>query len=328
MASLEHTQKYAHLNQLSTPQLEEILRADMALPGNDGGEMALYVMEIIEQREGGKSPENLAGSERAREEFDRLYNTPEGVGQSLYSSEGRPAGGTPEASGEASGPKEAARRPAGASRGLRRARRAGLIAAAALAALLGVMAAAQAAGLGAFGHWNDEAFSLGTIRYIGGTEETYDTESPPPSNDETEKEGTEWASIQDALDAHGITEVAAPTWIPEGFSFDGVDIVYEPDDIFWILLAGYLNEGCAINIEIESYDGEPKTQIMKTDAPVETFEVNDTTVYLIENTNSYTVTWATEHYAYYIDGNKKKVGKSELRQVAQSAIENVKKTPR
>ncbi len=75
VGTLEKARKYTYLNELSTPELENILRADMASPGEGDIDLVLNIMKVIEQREGGKSPENVADTERAREEFYRIYNT-------------------------------------------------------------------------------------------------------------------------------------------------------------------------------------------------------------------------------------------------------------
>ena len=56
-------------------------------------------------------------------------------------------------------------------------------------------------------------------------------------------------------------------------------------------------------------------QVEKTDAPVETFVVNDTMVYLLENINNNAAAWITEHFECLIGG---RVTKSELRQMVLS----------
>ena len=330
MRTLDKARKYAYLNKLSTPELENILRADMALSGEGDIDMVLYIMEVIEQREGGKSPENVADTERAKEEFYRIYNTPEGTGQLLYASENPDKSALPD---EAKNSKtiaistDSAHKSTTFSRRFRRIRRVGLIAAITITVMLGIMAVAQAAGVDVFGavaRWTDEVFSLGTIRYQSAVDVTNDTAATVPPQapaDEKPLINSEYTSIQDALDACGITEVAAPTWIPEGYSFDGVDILYDSDGEFGDLLGGYLNGEHALNIEIGYYEDEPRGQIEKTDVPVETFTLNGITVYLLENINSNAAVWATEHYEYYIGCGG---DKDNVRKMAISAIENAK----
>lgn len=330
VGTLDKARKYAYLNELSTPELENILRADMALSGEGDIDMVLYIMEVIEQREDGKSPENVADTERAKEEFYRIYNTPEGIGQTLYVTENQDKSillNEAKNSETITILTDSAHKSTTFAHGFRRVRRVGLIAAITVVVMLGVMVIAQAAGLDVFGaiaRWTDESFSLGTIRYKSAVDVPNDTTATtPPQAPEDERAliNSEYTSIQEALDACGITEVAAPTWIPEGYSFDGVDILYDPDGAFWLLSGGYIKENRAVNIEIEHYDDEPHGQIEKTDAPVETFTINGITVYLLENNNNNAAVWATEHYAYYIGCGG---DKDNVRKMAISAIENVK----
>lgn len=325
MGTLEKARKYTYLNELSTPELENILRADMASPGEGDIDLVLNIMKVIEQREGGKSPENVADTERAREEFYRIYNTAEGTGQLLYASENQD---TTIVSGEVinSAPTTAVinfeHSTMTFSHKFQKTIRVGLIAAITVAVMLGVMVVAQAAGADVFGvmaRWTHEVFSLGTIRYQSAVDR--DTSSPQMSIDENVSTNIGYTSIQEALDAYGVTEVVAPAWIPERYSFNNLDVLCKPDGSLLLLSSGYISESDVLNIEIENFEDELHMQIEKTDAPVETFVCKGITVYLLENTNSNVAVWATAHYVYYIDGA---VEKDEMRQIAISTIENTK----
>lgn len=115
----------------------------------------------------------------------------------------------------------------------------------------------------------------------------------------------EYSSLQEALDAYGVTEVTAPTWIPEGYEFDRVDVLYIDDPEQLIIVATYyLNDGNPLHISIQSYTDEPNRQVEKTDTPPETFEAEGIMFYLVENTANYTVAWVTNHYECYIEGAK------------------------
>lgn len=325
MENFDKAQKYTYLKQLSTPELENILCADMALPGEDDVDMVLYIMEVIAQREDGRSPENIVDIQRAKEEFYKIYNTADGADQSLYDSAYRHVdtdiNRSPiiDISGKATfGHRKTHRR-------FRYISRMGLIAILAVILMLGTMVVAQASGFDVFGamaRWTDEVFSLGTIRYKSGVDTDTRTHGNPTeaSSDKEQAFRIEYASLQDGLDAYEITEVASPTWLPKRFVFDSAYALSTPYGTLWMLSAGYLDGIDALNIGIEYFDTEPTTQIEKENVPIETFECNGIEVYLVENTNSNTAVWATEHYAYYIDG---KIDKNELRQVAISAIKNV-----
>lgn len=87
--------------------------------------------------------------------------------------------------------------------------------AAVVAAVLAGMVAAQAAGLDIFGalaHWTDEIF-----RYdVGADNSGYDG---PASDSAVNPEV--YSDFKYALDASGIDESFAPSWIPDGFGLDG-----------------------------------------------------------------------------------------------------------
>ncbi len=72
------------LSHLSTEQLEEILRADLASPEHDDDAAILRVLALIEERERAAPTGRLPDTERAWETFLTEYAIPEGEGQSLY----------------------------------------------------------------------------------------------------------------------------------------------------------------------------------------------------------------------------------------------------
>lgn len=86
MENSENIQSYTALDHLSTHQLEELLRNDLAISESCSVEMVNYIMGVIEKREKNTS-ENRKEIERAWQEFQELYNTPEGEGRSLYPAE-------------------------------------------------------------------------------------------------------------------------------------------------------------------------------------------------------------------------------------------------
>ena len=76
--------KYAYLDQLSTEQLEELLRADVYSGDAGAEELIFHILEVIEKREQESPTGRLADANAAWEEFQKYYNIPEGNGQSLY----------------------------------------------------------------------------------------------------------------------------------------------------------------------------------------------------------------------------------------------------
>lgn len=63
--------RYSHLDQLSTKDLEEILRASALSEEADDPELIDQILEVIAERES----EHLPSAEQARRDFDQLYRT-------------------------------------------------------------------------------------------------------------------------------------------------------------------------------------------------------------------------------------------------------------
>ena len=196
--------------------------------------------------------------------------------------------------------------------------RAGLIAAAAVLLVLGGMITAQAAGFdvfGAFARWTENVFSYGSVYGNGGGDATI-----TPSQQPIAMEGLEYASLQDALDDHGITEVTAPKWFPEGYVLTELSVINVDGLGAFTLNADYEKDGALLSISIMRYSNAPIQQVEKTDNTVESAEINGITFHFIENTDSYTVAWVTEHYECYIWGSCN-IGINVLREMVYSMFD-------
>ena len=202
--------------------------------------------------------------------------------------------------------------PHAAPRKARPALRIRFVAIAAAICLLASLCVAQAAGLnvfGAFARWTSNTFSFGEIH--SDDTKDYDTTSFDPK---------EYSTLQDALDALGVTEISEPTWIPEGYQLNVIDGVFSKEDDFLYLLAEYTTDGPHLfQIIIKSYVDQPDIQYQKTDTPVTTFSINGLEVYLFENTNNRVAAWVTEHYECSALGT---VDTSTLKQIVLSIYDN------
>lgn len=182
--------------------------------------------------------------------------------------------------------------------------RIGLIAVLTVICLMGGMVAAQASGVDVFGaiaRWTDEVFSLGTII----TEGTDDGDDDSSSGNRTNavNDAEHYKTFQEALDAYAITEFREPTWFPDGYTFEDVEVNSWPDNSSFInLSAKYYNGIDFLRIKVEYYEGDANIQLEKTDTSVEAFLVNGLTVYLLQNISNNSAAWVTEHYECYIIG--------------------------
>jgi len=186
----------------------------------------------------------------------------------------------------------------------RRIKLAGLVAIISTICVLSIVAVAQAAGIDVWGKivsLTDEIFSFGTIRSEGSKDENYESE-----------EGYE--TLQEMLDMYQVAEINAPTWIPEGYVPYKMDATCSPTDQLFIC-AEYSNGTDNLLITVMNYDDEPTLQVEKTLTPSETFALNNSTVYLLENNNNNIATWVTENYQCSIVGT---VDKEILQQIVLS----------
>lgn len=196
--------------------------------------------------------------------------------------------------------------------------RIGLIAVLTVICLMGSMVAAQASGVDIFGaiaRWTDEVFSLGFINSESADDGDDDSNLKNRANAVNDVEHYE--TLQDALDAYGITEFREPTWIPDGYKFDNVEVDSWPDNSSLIGLSAHYYSGTDfLQIQLEYYEGSANVQTEKTDVAVETFVVDGLTIYLFENINNNCAAWITEHYECYVNGP---VEKQVLKQMVLSA---------
>lgn len=193
--------------------------------------------------------------------------------------------------------------------------RIGLIAILTVICLMGGMVAAQASGVDVFGaiaRWTDNIFSLGTIISEGAGDENGDSRLGNKFDD-----AERYESLQEALDAYGITEFREPAWLPDGYEFESVQVKFWPNDGSLIgIQARYFDGSNFLQIQLEYYEGSANIQVEKTYTSLETFLVDGLTVYLLQNISSNSAAWVTEHYECYIIGT---VEKQVLKQIVLSA---------
>lgn len=172
-----------------------------------------------------------------------------------------------------------------------------LVAAAAIICVFAVMVTAQAAGVDVFGaiaRWTEDVFSFGQI--------------PPDSvvsdNLNGEATGPEFSSLQEAFDAYGMTEVHEPTWLPEGYTLKELDVTCLDDPFLRTFETAYTDGEGFIVIGIMSYEGQPATQVQKTDGPVKSVEKSGLMFHYIENSVGHMIAWYTDQYEYYLSGDE------------------------
>lgn len=254
----------AYLEQLSTEQLEDILRADLASEDQENDEAVFHILEVLEKREKENPTGRLPDTDQAWKEFQQYYNIPEGEGESLY-----PIRNTQE--------KRSASVPTKTRRVFRP--RKILVVAAVLILMFGGMLTAQAAGVdvfGAIGRWTEEKFHF---------------EITPASED-----GTTDYTFREASRKRGLPQSLIPTWYPKGFeSSEPIDDSVE--DYVDSVYCEYINkeENRSYLAMVSRYfDSEAIAAAVyeKDDTEVEIYESKGRTFYIMSNLDSMTATWS------------------------------------
>ncbi len=283
--------KYAYLDQLSTDQLEELLRsADIGFSEDDDVDIIYYILEVIGKRKEDSLVNNLPNAEieKAWEEFRSIYCAPEGNGKSLY-------------------PMDEIHSVAPAPNSFTSYHRVHLLrrilAVAAIVICLVIFMLPAALGFENFfemiGKWSDDTFYFAPSSSSIPSPESDNVGAVLPANNIH-------LSLQDALNDYGVTEQILPTWFPSGFILE--DLYVSPpstaDDkvtfgAFYIngeqsIILTYIYHPSDIN---ESWSYE------KDSAEVKEYVVSGQKYYLYQNLDQNCAAWQNENVECSISGD-------------------------
>ena len=273
MAENSIPEKYAYLDQLSTKELQEILRADVDSPSGGDDEAIFYILEVMEKREHEHPSGSFPDVDNCWREFQTIYHTPEGEGQSLYPVE-----------------EDADAVPAGRPR--RRALRRGILAAAIVALLIGslvIPVAGYDSLLEMIGHWTSEQFTFMTVDREDNTDLITDDEGSAKTD--------VGAELRQVLQEYGVTQPVVPTWMPEGFEqVDEIFVEEYPEFGEAEFFASYSNgtEVCTINV-IKRNDIVEGNIYEKVSSNPEIYVAGDVEHYIVSNENSNLAIWYIEN---------------------------------
>ena len=263
MSASEENQKrdYFRYDQMSTAELEQLLRLDFQASEDGDSDLnaILYISNLLAERNG------LSDPDTAWEQFQTQYR-PYADGRSLYDFEDNPP--APQAE-----PVSPAR-----SQRARRLRRLVILAAALIACLLGGMVVAQAAGVdvwGAIAQWTDETF-----RFISVNPDN------PSSSDTGQKDTTQFQSL---LNAAGMDRMF-PTWYPDGFTPGDLDITELNNSVS--AHVNFFGEDRTYSVTIMHFTQPTNNTgtFEKDDTPVEEYDHNGQTFYILSNIDTLTAT--------------------------------------
>lgn len=265
-------QGFSRYDQLSTTELEALLRLDFQSSEDGGSDLdaILYLSDLLAKRKG------PCDADAAWQQFQTQYR-PHADGRSLYDfvdEEAPSPSETKQPSSISSG---------AGSRSARRLRRLALLSAVLAALLLGGIVA-QAAGLNIFGaivQWTDETF-----RFVSAGPQT----------------GQERLNQQlSSLQPMGM-DVLFPTWHPDGFTPGDLE-VKELDNRVTAHVT-YFGEDWTYSVVID-YFAQPQSNTgiyEKDDTPVEEYDHNGQVFYILSNVDTLTATTYDGTYMTMIAG--------------------------
>ena len=275
-----YQEKYAYLDQLSTQELEELLRADLSSAEDGQDDAVFHIVEVMLKREMDEPAGAIPDTDAAWKEFKQYYDIPEGSGLSLY-----PCGDADAIPSSAAGadPRPRARR-------RRILWRSSLIVAAAMAALLCGMVAAQASGVdvfGTLGRWTNDTFRF-ISRYTAG--EPDDGMSP------------EYRDIVRSTLAGWGAEDLFPTWSPEGFEASEPRIISNSRSD--ALNVGFRQDDKFYSVELTHFHGSTSLGAFEKDSgAVEEYISNGRLFYIFSNIDMLSGTWLGEEFMVVVSGD-------------------------
>ena len=184
--------------------------------------------------------------------------------------------------------------------------------AAAAALMLGTMISAQAMGFDVFGkiaRWTEETFHFSSVRQTPAVVTKYPL---------AEGEQMTFETLEDAIDAFGITEPVVPKWIPERFSLAEVAALYNANGIE--ILATYVENGKSAKPFTVSYRALTQNMsiVEKDGTAVELYTQSGFAHYLITDVSYEQAIWQNGELECFISGV---VSRQEMREIIDSIYE-------
>ncbi len=310
-----NSKDYSKYDRMSTESLEELLRLDAELPDGEGPDIdeILYISEVIAKRE----KEHPTGRysevdvDAAWENFQTKYLPAMSDGRSLYDFDDEEPGHVENQNADTDSPSSAGRKRI-SLRGRRRLSRV-VSFAAVIAVLLGLMTAtAYAMGYdlwGVIAQWTKDTFTFVSASKVN--------DSNDLGESATISDG-EYADLQTALDAYGVTEPLVPNWIPNGFEINSVN-VDDTSNPYAILFQGDYSSGeqwiiMQITMHLHA-DSATYTEWQKDDEDVIGIEIGNGTFYMMQNAGRECAVWSVGPFECSIIGD---IASEDLSKMLQS----------
>lgn len=307
----ENRKDYSKYDEMSTEYLEELLRLDAELPDGEGADIneILYISEVIAKRDNehptGRYSE--ADVDAAWETFQTKYLPYATDGRSLYDFDDDEHDDTEVTDISLRHSKKHT-----SPRSKHILKRVVSIAAV-IALLLGITTAtAHALGYDLWevvAQWTKDAFMFVS------TSKVNDVENANSNSALNEKE---YADLQAALDAYGITEQLVPKWLPDGFEVENVYVDEYSGPMAVIFQSNYKCGERTIIIQLNLYrdtNDISYTDWEKDNIDIRTLEIENCTFYMTKNAERECAIWLNGPFECSIIGD---ISSEELTKVIKS----------
>lgn len=265
--------KYAKLDQLTTAELESILRADLSDVESDP-ELIDHVLEVILEREQEESDSSSSDRARARADFEKLYK---GLNEPLYPIPERTTGPFHELPFHIKSRRRKVRRT--------------LLAAAVVAVLVALTCIPVLGDANLFqlvAHWTTEQFSFRVMEDGSSSVSSVDPDPIPE----------EFAVFQDLVGEKGLTPVIPV--IPDGFEAVKSQLFTSSASGLSKFSVIYKAEEKYIIFEITEMEGQAKSKYEKTAILVKTSVYDGVQYYFFSNNKSNSVAWNLDGLEYCV----------------------------
>lgn len=270
MREQNQNEKFAYLDQMSTQELEALIRADVDSPEIQNDEAIFHILEVLNER-AKHDPDAVAFDEDALwHDIQTIYHVPEGKGRALYPEDDEDGGGRREKDQVlpfAPKPAETKKRP--------RIKWALAVAAAAVIVFSAGMVGAQATGFDVFGflaQWTADVFHYKT-----------DSEFYPV--------------VQEAFDQNHIPVELAPKWYPEGAEMGEPEIL--DTEFFSAVAIPFDNPSAGKTCFVQVYRCFSREELAALELQWEMdsheeYTSGDKTFFIVSNDGYTTATWSDQ----------------------------------
>ena len=301
---------YSKFEHMSTEDLETILRLDYQLPEGEGldPDTILAITEVIASREKSDSTPQYPDTDTAWNDFLTKY---------------RPHGGSfLDTDADTVSKQEQSKSKPGDSPAVQRRRsvrwltRTALVAAIIAALLLATTVTASAFGYDLWdviAEWSKETFT-----FTASSQANRSAPDVHQASASSNLEGAEYSSLQDALDGYGITTPLAPTWIPERFELDSVNVEDTPTFTFFRASYEYCDDVLTINVILHKGSSQQYSQWQKDNSTPDLYEKAGVSHYLMTNMGRERAVWLTSNYECGVSGD---ISHEELISIIDSIYE-------